>query len=381
VGGSGPSAGTGNSFAYVMGWQGISAFKIDATTGTLNLVSTLDSPNSMRMAVHPNGKFAYVMHSLSENPALQDVAAYRINAADGSLTHIGTPVPLESLEAQWLCCITVHPSGQFLYAGVAIGGTFPDRVEHYVLTYAINATTGALSFVGRSLLGMFNLAYTNSAVSSINIEPSGRFAYLRIAGSKPGTSGIDTYTINPTDGSFTLVVTPDQWPDKEVDSMTIHPGGKFAYVGFLYHRYILNTPDPHAIQAYSIEDTGALTEVGSAAPAGPSSSMVFEPSGRMLYSGNLYYGDQSSIEVWGYITDPDTGWLLRPLGSAVPAGPQAIRSMSLDPSGKFAYLLNETSESVYEYSINPVTGALTSMGAPVRTAPIPMSITTVKTSN
>src|SRR3954467_10603776 len=79
--------GTKNSFAYVLGWTNstpsISAFRIDATSGTLTPVGTLDSPNSYRMAVHPNGKFAYVIHSKT----VIDVTAYRINA-DGSFTSI-----------------------------------------------------------------------------------------------------------------------------------------------------------------------------------------------------------------------------------------------------------------------------------------------------
>src|SRR5882757_9551516 len=59
-----PAVGASNSFAYVMNPSSVSAFKIDDTTGSLAFVGTLpqgaDFVNT-RMAVHPSGKFAYVM--------------------------------------------------------------------------------------------------------------------------------------------------------------------------------------------------------------------------------------------------------------------------------------------------------------------------------
>jgi 6-phosphogluconolactonase len=369
-----PAPGTKNSFAYVLGWTNstpsISAFRIDATSGTLTPVGTLDSPNSYRMAVHPNGKFAYVIHSKT----VIDVTAYRINA-DGSFTSIQTPISLGSINVE-ACCITVHPSGNFLYVGRVYGGIPPDQVEQYVLTYAISATTGALSYVGRSLVGTFNLYYNYSQVSSIVIDPSGRFAYAPIAGSKPGTSAIRTYTIDSNNGALTQVVTPNLWSSVYPLAMVMDPGGKLAYVAFLYDPIYYPTIPRYtdAIQAYTIDDSGALTEVGSAAPAGATPyGMVFEPIGRMLYSAN------QGGDVWKYSMDPVTG--LTSEGPAALLGPPSDRSICIDSSGKFIYVANTTSGSIYAYAVNPQTGALTSIGAPVSTVPTPLFITTVTVSN
>jgi YVTN family beta-propeller protein len=50
----------------------------------------------------------------------------------------------------------------------------------------------------------------------------------------------------------------------------------------------------------------------------------------------------------------------------------------VDPSGKFAYVANENSNTVQIYVINPTTGALTSSGT-VTAGTAPSSIATVAT--
>jgi 6-phosphogluconolactonase (cycloisomerase 2 family) len=365
-----PAVGAPNSFAYVINPAGVSAFKIDGTTGNLTFVSTLPAPAGFfngLVAVHPSGKFAYVFHATNGphtgSPGESDVTEYRINP-DGTFTPVDTVVALVDT-----FCMTVHPSGQFLYVVRPIFNDGPptDFIDWVVVTYAINPNTGALSAVGESI--PITLPLTASAgrePRAIFIDPSGRFAYLTIWGNKPGTDEIQSYTINQPNGILTPVAAPYSWVDRGIDAMTLHPSGKFAYVAFIYSKYDNDGMriDTHGIQAYTIEDNGALTEVGSAAPAGVSpAALLFAPGGRFLYSANGGYSG-TTADVWGYETDPATG-LLTSLGSVASAGPPGYPSMSLDPSEKFVYVVDHDSEIIRAFTIDPVTGNLTPSGAPM----------------
>jgi 6-phosphogluconolactonase len=379
-----PAVGASNSFAYVMNFDSISAFKIDGANGNLSFVGTLPAPagsGNVRMAVHPSGRFAYVMHATTG-----DITAYRINA-DGTLTAV-TAVDARAVSG---CCLTVHPSGNFLNvltvtfkpAPSAINDTF----EYTVVTYAINASTGALSLMGESS-SPFTL-FKTSQPADIVIDPSGRFAYLVIAGFNPGSGKILTYTINSGNGAWTPVASPNLWSHTIIGGMIPHPSGKFAYVDLIFDESDPTIPKGTAgIQAYSIADTGALTEAGvpltgnfRVSLSGDFRVIAVEPSGRFLYAaaGNSSTG----YEVSGYIINPATG-MLTSVGPPVAAGPldDALRSISVDPSGKFVYVLNDASESIYAYTIDPVTGSLTPSGAPVPTIPGPTTlITTTRTGN
>jgi len=69
--------------------------------------------------------------------------------------------------------------------------------------------------------------------------------------------------------------------------------------------------------------------------------------------------------------DPATGQLRHHGEAAAGAGPYSV---SVDPAGKFAYVANETANTISVYRIDPGTGALTPVGVPVF-APHPRSIT------
>ena len=62
------------------------------------------------------------------------------------------------------------------------------------------------------------------------------------------------------------------------------------------------------------------------------------------------------------------------LGAAA-SGTQPM-SASVDPSGAFLYVANYGSASVSVYSLNPSTGALTAVGAPVAAGLNPYSVAT-----
>ena len=80
--------------------------------------------------------------------------------------------------------------------------------------------------------------------------------------------------------------------------------------------------------------------------------MTVNPSGKFAY-----VADQSDDDVSAYRINAATGALTQISGSPFPAGtsPQAV---AVDLSGKFAYVANSSSNNVWAYTINSASGAL-----------------------
>ena len=120
------------------------------------------------------------------------------------------------------------------------------------------------------------------------------------------------------------------------------------------------------VSAYAIDArTGALAEVaGSPFAAGTSpESISVDPSGKFAYVANFGSANVSG-SVSAYTIDASTGALSEIAGSPFAAGTLPV-AITVDPSGRFAYVANNFSSNVSTYTINTTTGALTSIGAAV----------------
>ncbi len=131
--------------------------------------------------------------------------------------------------------------------------------------------------------------------------------------------------------------------------------------------YVANS-NSFNVSVYSInQTTGALTEVGAPIAAGMyPESIAVDPSGKFAYVVNA--GLSNTVLV--YTINQTTGALTA--GTAVATGTTPV-SIAVDPSGKFAYVANYNSNNVSVYTINPTTGALTA-GTAVATGTTPVSI-------
>ena len=219
-------------FAYVANQAAynVSIHAIDAGTGALTWTGSVGAgidPTSV--AVDPSGRFAYVANSYQSNIGSGSVSIYSINTSTGALTAVGG----ELTTGPNPTCITVDPSGRFVYVAHANG------VEAYVIN-----TTGALINASSAAAG--------TDPRSVTVEPSGRFAYVANGG-----GNVSAFSIHATTGaltSFATVTAGDQ-----PRSITVDPSGKFAYVANL------GSSD---VSVYTVSvTTGALTLVGTM-PAG-----------------------------------------------------------------------------------------------------------------
>jgi 6-phosphogluconolactonase (cycloisomerase 2 family) len=107
------------------------------------------------------------------------------------------------------------------------------------------------------------------------------------------------------------------------------------------------------IYAYTISNTGVLAPISEVyADVGVPNAVVVDPSGRFLYAANNTTNDVSAFAI-----DPNTGNLTPLISSPFPAG-SGPRSMTLDASGSFAYVANAGDNDLSAYTIDPVSGAL-----------------------
>jgi 6-phosphogluconolactonase len=185
---------------------------------------------------------------------------------------------------------------------------------------------------------------------SVAVDSSGKFAYVVNEGSR----NVSGYTIDPSTGVLTAIAGSPFTAGSSPVSVAVDPSGKFAYVvNFL--------GGSGRVSGYTINpSTGALTAItGAPFPAAGdvSNSVAVDPSGKFAYVVNASDTQASFNNVSGYTMNPSSGALTAIAGSPFAAG-TIPHSVAVDPSGKFAYVANAVDNNVSGYTIDPSTGAL-----------------------
>ncbi len=367
-GGSGDGGGSASApppnnvagFAYVTDSSSgdVSAYTIDASTGALSqaagskiAVGVFTTPNS----VDPSGKFAYVV-----NFASGKVSAYSIDAATGAFSEIaGSPFGAGT-QPFTSTFLTVDPSGKFAYVANL----------RSVSAYAIDASTGALSEIAGSPFAVGLAVGEDLGGVDVRVEPSGRFAYVASEG-----DSIWAYAFNASTGALSEIAGNPfaTGAGSNPIHVTFEPLGRFAYAV-----HIGGAP---SLLAYTINGTtGALSEVAGSPfavatfPNSPGLHVSFDPLGRFAYVVSDNAPNHSTNTVAAYALNASTGALSEVAGSPFTARtfPQAV---TVDPSGKFAYVANRLSANVSAYTINADTGVLSDVaGSPFAAGTFPESV-------
>ncbi len=254
----------------------VDIYTIDATTGALTYAGEVDgnSPDFCcfnSVAVHPSGKFAYVV---AGGGGSNSVAKYTIDATTGALTSLGT-----FAVGGFAQSVAVDPSGKFAYVATVSGAAGP---ADNVAMYTINATTGALASIGTIAAGTDPV--------SVVVDPSSKFAYV----ANSSSNDVSMYTINATTGALASIGTIAAGTDPV--SVAVDPSGKFAYV---------TNNNSNDVSMYTIDTTsGALTPMGTIAAGQSPTSIAVHPSGKFAYVTN-----SGSDDVSMYSIDTTTGVL------------------------------------------------------------------------
>ena len=275
------------------------------------------------------------------------ISAFTVNQSTGTLTEVsGSPFPVSSART-----LTVDPSGSYAYVG---GGE--------IAGFTINSTSGTLTMLPDS-------PYLNQVSSfAMTWDPSGQFLYMGY-----GSTVLQEFTLNPATGTLTSFGT---FRAGEPTSLIVS-GGTSAVNYVPQFAYVASSSTTSGggsggnnVSAYSIDpSTGILTAL-TASPFADGFSPVdatSDPLSRFLYVGNNC-SDAACTAADGsasvYQIEPDAGSLTAAAGSPFLAGFKPA-GVVVDPSGQFAYVINNQDSTTSAYSVNSTNGVLTPLsGSP-----------------
>ena len=238
--------------------------------------------------------------------------------------------------------------------------------DNSVSMFTVNAGTGVLTPTTPPAVSTWAQVSTGNEASplAVTVDPSGRFAYAV----NQDDDTVSMFTIDSTTGVLTPTTPATVFTGATPFGITIDPSGKFAYVP----NNLAGTGAAWAVSQYTIDPvTGVLTQntaASIAAGSGPTSVAV-DPTSKFAYVVNRQDNTVSMFTI-----DSSTGNLI-PNTPASIGTEQTPFGIVVDPSGKFAYVTNEDSASVSIYSVN-ANGTLTAAGA-AAAGNVPLSIAVI----
>lgn len=336
-------------FAYVAnnGSGDVTAYSINIRNGQLSYIDTYSVGTvPYGITTDPDGNFVYVANNNSKT-----ISIFSIDATSGALTETsGSPVATVS-----------SPGALALNANIFSYAYVANTDASLITPYRADFSTGALTY-----LDFLNPIGSTNYSWSIACDPSGRFVYVATRDS----NCISSYSINLSTGALDAISGSPFATDSKPHSIAIDPSGKYLYTA---------NYGSDKVNAYSITSTtGALSFIDRYDTGYDPLSVAVDPSGTFVYAANM-----NSNSISAYSINAGTGELAVISGSPFDIGPDCSIpvSVTVEPSGKFVYVVNNYTDNVQAYSINKKNGALTRIGSPVATGHWPFSIVTVKKQN
>lgn len=275
------------------------------------------------------------------------VVTFGMNTSTGALTQLSSVAGNQGGFG-----IVANPAATFLYTDDVVNGGID--------AFSIGAS-GALTAVSGSPFPMPS-GWSVLFVDSLAIDPAGKFLYAPDSASNV----IAGFTINSSTGALTPMSGSPFAAGMSPQQVVVHSSGKFLYAS--------NGTDPDgSISAFTIDtSTGALTPISGSpfpvAPVGGSDGLTIDPSGKFLYATAPL-----SNCIAAFTIDSTTGVL-----TAVPGSPFTpdlgglypfIYSIAITPSGKYLYAPGADTGTLYAFTVDASTGALTSLaGSPFNIA-------------
>lgn len=184
----------------------------------------------------------------------------------------------------------------------------------------------------------------------------------------PGTASIRVFTPPPNGGTSNALsfVIPSGGVNPQ--SVTVDPSGKFVYVA----NHGCSLESFGNVSMYTTNSTGMLASIGPPVTAGDlgSFAVAVDPSGKFAYVVNDGGGDAGCGGSVSMFTINATTGALTSIGLI--DEDVCAEAIAIHPSGKFAYV-TLCSGDISMYSINGATGVLTSLG-PLAVGSYPSSL-------
>jgi len=243
-------------------------------------------------------------------------------------------------------CVTGSASVAFLSSGAEefayVAKTIGTTSDGTISAYTISMTDGTLSPLGTPVVA----GTSPVSIVTVSVGSLGEFAYV----ANMGDGSIWTYSINLTTG--TLQPLSSIIAGISPTSVTVDPSRQFAYV--------TNEGD-NTISAYTIDQTygtlAASTITPTVAAGTNPTSIVTVSVGSSVFA---YATNTSGCTISAYSIGIDGSLSeLTAIGSPFSTGTGTYpTSITVDPSGQFAYVVNADDGSISVYKIN-LDGTLT----------------------
>jgi 6-phosphogluconolactonase len=273
----------------------ISAFAVDATTGSLTLLNQLPTHgiDPCHVTVDPQRRHAFVANFMSGSVCVLPIRDDgSLEAASDFIQHLGQGIDPQRQSGPHAHSVTLDPAGAVAFV--------PDLGLDKVLIYRFDAAGGMLEPNATPWLKQ----RPGSGPRHLVLHPNGRFAYLV----NELNATVAALLYDPATGALqhmqTVPTLPGDFAGTNICAdIQVHPSGRFVYASNRGH---------DSVAAFAIDPaTGHLTP-SSHTPSGGRTPRNFclDPAGRLLLAAN-----QDSDRIVVFRVDAQTG-ALQPTGYA-----------------------------------------------------------------
>lgn len=341
--------------------KGIGVFRMDAATGALTHIQTVEAQNPSFLALRPDGKTLYAATRGSIGGAgYSAIEAFRVDATSGTLS----PVNTQPSGGQSPAYVSVHPSGTCVFAANYGSGHAAS------LPVAEDGSLGAPASVylhegyeGFASPGPDARRQDGPHAHFIASDPAGE----RVLACDLGCDRVFVYRVDPAAGTMS----PNDPPYAQLPSgagprhLSFRRDGRFVYV----INELVSTLS--AFEYDAGRGTLRIVDTRSTLPddftgSNSTAQVVVHPNGRFVYGSNRGHDSIAVFEI-----HQETG-RLTPRGH-VPTQGKTPRNFNIDPSGTLLLAANQDSDSIVPFRIDAQSGELTPTGHVTQT-PAPVCI-------
>jgi 6-phosphogluconolactonase len=330
------SAPAGDPFVYVGSTSDprLRIFRLEMATGALSPIGMAmanASPNYL--AIHPTRRFLYVTSQV----AAGRVVAFSIDGASGMLTRLNDEASGGAAPAH----ISLHRSGKWLFVANYDGG---------------NASVLPVGEDGRLGAAVSTVPAGAEAHMIVEDGASGTFVFVP----SKGSNRVGQFKFDPVSGKLTPNDPPSVAEGGAPRHIAFHRSGRFAY---------LLTEGTRTVVAYRYDAMTGLLGAFARVPAGTSgfaSHIAMHPSRDLFYAA---------------VRGPDTITTFSIDGEGQPKVVGQVSSelsypwdFSVDVTGRFMVVANNTSASIKVFRVAPGDGTLSLVGG----ATVPAQVRAVR---